>query len=396
MRFLPIAFVSLFASALPAQLFVVDPLGGGTHTDLQTAIDAAPAGAVIHVRGGSWGPLSITRSLTIVGENTPQVHAPYSGLGSQPAAITLQGSGTDTAVLAGLDVHGDADGYTWNHAGPGLTSAGFRRVAIHDCTVRGHDWDQVTGLATGASGIVVADAATLHVARSLVAASEALAGMPFTMTNAWAPDGAAGIAAPLADVVLLDTTVNGGSVGYSWWGMGVPWPTPCPCGAGGVMPGRGGDGVVAQNVFRAGGAVTPGAGSPTYIGMPPMPYGSQPPGTAVVATTEVTVAPTLAAASPLRLGAVHTITFAAATVPSLFVLGAPLAFPTSALGMQYLFVDATQPLALNFLLPSATSFALGVPANPQLLGIELAAQRIELTGSGPWVASSPTLAVVLP
>ena len=83
------------ACALPAQILVVDPLGGGTHTDLQAAINAAPAGAIIQVLGGTYGPLVVNRSVTILGVYMPIVRAPYSGTGQQPPAISLQGTGNE-------------------------------------------------------------------------------------------------------------------------------------------------------------------------------------------------------------------------------------------------------------------------------------------------------------
>jgi hypothetical protein len=383
--------LSLLAPLLPAQLLVVDPLGGGTHTDLQAAITAAPAGAVVHVRGGAWGPLVLTRSITIVGQGQPTVHAPFSGLGQQPAAITLQGSGVDTAVLAGLDVRGDANGVWWNHAGPGIASSGFAHVAVHDCTVRGHDWAMITGTATGASGIVFGGTGTLHVVRSIVGASRGYPGS----NNTWAPNGAPAISAAAARVVLLDATIAGGDVAAMVWTMGAPWTNPCPCGTPGLEPGRGGAGVVAQAVFLAGGTITGGDGAAVFSGSPPVPFGDQPDGTPIVAPAQLTVPRTLTA-SPLRLGTTHTVAFPPTTVPALFAIGAPTRWPVPVLPATFSFVDPLQPFVLHFLPPASSTFALAVPANPLLLGHLLAEQRFDLPPTGLVIASDPVLAVVLP
>jgi hypothetical protein len=382
----------LLTPLLRAQLYVVDPIGGGTHNDLQTAIDAAPPGAVIHVRGGTWGPLVVTRSLTLVGENMPLVRSTLTGVGQQPPAIQLQGSGGDTALLVGFEVRGDANGFAWNVAGPGLAASGFARIAIHDSIVRGHVWSGITGAAAGASGITVTGAATVHVVRSMVRASTSFAGS----MNQWAPNGAAAIDAPLANVMLLDATVTGGDADVSWWTMGSPWPTPCPCTPGGTAPGRGGDGVVAHHVYRAGGAITAGLGSPVRIGVPPVPYGAQPAGATIAAVATTGVAPTLSPTSALRLGATHTIAFPATSTPSLLALGAPLAWPVPVLGMPHWCLDLAQPFVLNFLPAGSTALAMQVPNAVQLLGYELGAQRADVDASGAFTATNPTFALVQP
>jgi hypothetical protein len=387
---LRVVVCAMLAPLLPAQLFVVDPLGGGTHVDLQAAINAAPAGAVIHVRGGVWGPLLVTRTLTIVGEGTPRIRSTFSGLGAQPPAIRLQGTGTETAVLAGLDVSGNANGAMWNAAGPGVSSSGFRRVAIHHCTVRGHDWTWISGTATGASAIVVADGATLQIAHSLVAASRGYPGA----NDTWAPPGAAAIAAAASAVVLLGTTVTGGAVDPMVWTMGSPWPTPCPCGPPGSEPGRGGAGVVAYSVHVAAGAITGGTGSPVIVNSAP--FGNQPDGPPLVASVVTWFAATLVPLTPLRLGTVHTLGFAATTAPTVLAVGTPLPWPASIAGIQFVFVDLAQPVALHSLPAGATSWSLPVPASATLLGLELVEQRFDPSPSGTWLATNPVLAVVLP
>jgi hypothetical protein len=394
MKSLLALLLSLSAVPLPAQLLVVDPLGGGTHIDLQTAINAAPAGAVIRVRGGTWGPLRITRSVTIVGENTPRITAPLSnpGPGSQPAGITLQGTGTQTAVLAGLDVSGMTDGATWNFAGPGISSSGFVRLAVHDCTVRGHDWTMnLTGFATGAAGIAVTGPATLHVARSVIAASR---GYPYPGIST-IPNGAHAIAAPAATVVVLDSMVRGGSVDPAVYLFPL-FPSPCPCGTPGQEPGRGGTGISAAVVHASGSTITGGTGSPVLQGMPPVPFGNQPDGVPILASAQTTFATVLSQGAPLRLGRVHAIGFASTSVPALLALGSPLRWPTPAFGIQFVFVDVAQPLSLHFLPVPSTAFSLAVPANVQLLGVELSTQRFDLGPGGAVVATNPLLAVVLP
>lgn len=387
-RFLASLFI---ACALPAQIFVVDPLGGGTHTDLQAAINAAPAGAIIQVLGGTYGPLVITRSVTVLGVNTPHLRSPpFSGSGQQPPAIRLQGTGSETAVFAGLDIGGQCGGL-WNFAGPGVASTGFARVAIYDSAVRGHVWTQANGVAWGASAIV-ADGTTLHVARCVVAASASESGV----FDVWAPSGAAAIAAPSASLVLLHSTVNGGDAGSTRFFF-QPSTVPCPCGTAGL----GGTGVVAANVFTSGSIVTGGSGSPVLFGVPgptlPTPWGQQPGGVPFAASTVVTTLPaTLAQTAPLRLGAVYSIGFVPSNALSLLLIGNPAPWPVAAAGVQFVAVDLAQPIAIEFVPATATSWSLPVPPMPGLLGFELAEQRFDLAASGTWLATNPLFGVVGP
>ena len=373
--------------SLPAQLFVVDPLGRGTHTDLQAAINAAPAGAVIEVRGGTYGPLLVTRTVTILGKNTPHVRAPYTGIGQQPPAISLQGTGSETAVLSGLDVSGLCSGSWWNLAGPGIASTGFRRLAIFDSVVRGHEWVQATGTAQSASAIVASGAAALHIVRSVVAGTQSDSGG----ANTWAPSGAIGINASSAWVTLLASTVTGGSAGSTYW-YGPP-AGPCPCPG---FPGSGGVGVSAWATYAAGSTIAGGHGSQVTSYPGSTPWGMQPAGAPIVATASTTVAATLAQTAPLRLGTVHSIGFAPSNALSLLLVGSPAPGPTSVVGVQFVAIDLAQPIVLEFVPATATSWSLALPLIAGLLGLELAEQRFDFTPSGSWVATNPVFGVVVP
>jgi hypothetical protein len=380
------ALLLALSGAGSAQLFVVDPRGGGTHTDLQAAINAAPAGAVIHVRRGTFGPLTITRSLTIVGGKDVLIRSPQFGTGAQPPAISLLGNGTESIVLANLVIRGLAGGATgWTSSGPGIRSNGFTRVAIHDCRVSGHEWSTASGLANSASGVEVAGAATLLVERSMVAASASDAGQ----LNQWAPAGAAAIDAPLAMVVVLDSKLHGGDAGASVFAF-TPWTAPCPCPG---VPGSGGHGIVAQSVIAANSSMLGGSGSPiTAVGQP---YGSQPDGRPIVAGNVTTMATTILQSAPFRLGTVLTIQFAATTGPAMVILGNPVTPPTTTLGVPQVFVDAAGPTSIGFLTAGARTSQHPIPYLTALLGLEVAAQRFDL-GIGGISATNPILGAIVP
>ncbi len=390
-----IAVVLALVVHLPAQIFVVDPLGGGTHNNLQVAINAAPSGATIHVRGGIWGPLTITRSITIIGENAPWVRSAATSnvYGSQQLpAITLQGTGTEYAVFAGLEVLG-ATGSFYGYAGPGIAASGFRHLAIHDCTVRGHAWFPLYDVLPGASAVEATGLVTLHVARSTLAASHT--GLP---SNSFYTDaGAAGINVPGASVVLLDSTVTGGNVGPMILQIGAPWPGPCPCGPAGHEPGRGGAGVIGQSVFVAGCTITGGSGSVVSTGLnPTVVLGTQPSGLPIIANAQTDVVTTLAQMTPLQLGSTYTVGFAPTTTLSLFAFGSPAPWPSPVIGVQFVLVDVLQPFALRLLPTAVDSVSLTVPDNALLLGFSLIAQRFDMGPSGLAAATNPLVAVVLP
>lgn len=386
----------LFAAALPAQLITVDPNGGGTYTDLQTAINAAPPGAVIYVTGGSFGPLTITRSVTIVGRNLPNVKAPQNGLGVQPAAITITGTGTERVVLAGLDVRGFADGFTWNVAGPGIRASGIAQLALHDCQVLAHQWINTTGSAPSASGVVVVGPVAVQILRTMVLASRSWP----VGDNWWAPDGAPGVDAPAATVTVLGSTIQGGWPQASRFTMSLPGPTACPCLPGSTFPGLGGTGLVAAVLHESVSSIQGGPGSAVEIG-PPLapswtPWGQQPTGPALVVGTQFAWAPTLQQLTMLRPGQAHQVVFQPTTTLSLFAMGTPLPAPATVAGIPFVALDVTLPYVLDALLPGATGHTLVVPNSPLLYGFQLAEQRFDLLPSGQLVASNPLLNVVQP
>jgi hypothetical protein len=116
----------------------------------------------------------------------------------------------------------------------------------------------------------------------------------------------------------------------------------------------------------------------------------------VVATASTTVAATLAQTAPLRLGTVHSIGFAPSNALSLLLVGSPAPGPTSVVGVQFVAIDLAQPIVLEFVPATATSWSLVVPPIAGLLGLELAEQRFDFTPSGSWVATNPVFGVVVP
>ena len=92
----------------------------------------------------------------------------------------------------------------------------------------------------------------------------------------------------------------------------------------------------------------------------------------------------------------HSIGFAPSNALSLLLIGHPAPWPVAAVGVQFIAVDLAQPIALEFVPATATSWSLLVPPTPGLLGFELAEQRFDLAASGAWLATNPLFGVVGP
>jgi hypothetical protein len=122
----------------------------------------------------------------------------------------------------------------------------------------------------------------------------------------------------------------------------------------------------------------------------------QPAGAPIVAGASTAFAATLTQTGPLRLGTVHSIAFAPSNALSLLLVGSPAPWPVSVAGVHLVAVELAQPIVLEFVPPTATSWSLPVPPIVGLLGFELAEQRFDFSPSGTWVATNPVFGVVVP
>ncbi|MCR9244397.1 MAG: hypothetical protein NXI31_05155 [bacterium] len=380
----------LFCSLLTSQTIVVDPNGSGNYSDLQTAINAAPANAVIHVVGGTWEALSVTRSVTIVAEPIAVISQTLSqGIGQQPPAITLQGTGTETFTLVNAVLRGTIDCVSWNYAGAGIDSTDFAAIRVFDCWIRGADWLCVTGRAGGVSGILARNANSIYVERSTIAASAAWPGL----THEFGLDGAPGITAPGADVVVAQSRVEGGDCETSYWPSFSPGPFACPCpGAAGVS-GIGGPGILASNLLDIGSIVNGGSGC--EVRWRGQPWGKQPDGPATMVGSSNQLPVSMVLASELSVGGTGEVQFAWTQDPALFVTGFPTYLPTTVAAVNHVFVDANQPFATLYLPPNSQVVQTQVPAWSGLIGLAFAHQRFDLV-AGAIVPSNPIVAVVRP
>lgn len=389
-RLTPTGLLVAAAAALvstPRGQVVVDPNGGGHFTSLQAAIDAVPEHTVLRVVGGTYGPLEISKSLTIVGDPAPTLTSPPTGPGpSLPSAITLQGTGSERLVLSRVLVTGTIDGIIYGSARAAIGGAGFAALDVYDSTIEAPTWFRLTGVGIGTSAIDLPGASVL-IARSTVrgaSSEEDRAGVLFL------PDGVAGVSADT--VVVLDSTVVGGGAGLTQFTFGPPQATPCPCPA---YSGRGGPGITAQRVFDAGSVVLGGTGSQVEFSLgftgPYWPWGAQPNGPAFHAAQRVQLPSTVFAFAPPEVGTTYTLGYS----PPLplaggLAVGVLAAQPQPLFG-SWFFLDLATLYGSVPVVPGLLSSHLAIPAMPSLVGAHLSFQLVLLDGT----LSNPVGAVIV-
>jgi hypothetical protein len=368
-----ILVLCLCASTTPGQI-VVDPSGGGHFRDLQAAITAAPANAVIKVIGGTYGPLMIDKSLTIAGAPAPTIRSPDAGSGfAQPPAIALAGNGNERLVLQNLRVRGSVNGAVYGEAGPGIRGRGFAELRVYDSVVEAHEWFLLTGLGPGQPAIELTGADTILIANSSVRGS--LTDNDSTPIG-WLPPGVPGIRAAGATVIALTSTIRGGGCGRSDFDFAPPEPTPCPCN---TTAGVGGPGVISGSLIDVGSVVVGGSGSdvfyrPTFMG-PWLPWGRQPDGQAFVVSRRTAMPLDLFAGTVPRLGTTWQIdVLFSVRLPGVLLFGslAPTALPF--LG-SFLFIDPSRPFVV---LPAQRVIDIPIPNEPTLGGGEACVQVLSM------------------
>ena len=207
----------MFAPALDAQTLHVPTM----FPTVQDALDAAPSGAVVVVHGGTWGPITITRPVTLIGDPTPII----GGLDGFSSPITLAGSGTGQVTLSSIHA-GDSfpDSIVSAVPPPGIQGGGFDELYIADSGIVAPTRGQFgcTGLGLGNSAIDV-DVPLLVLERSFAIGGgacidDACTGAP--------PDWIPPPAIVAGTVVMLDSGAQGGSNGSF---QNVNWPTDAEC-----------------------------------------------------------------------------------------------------------------------------------------------------------------------
>jgi len=280
-----LGFAALFAlvpcAPAAAQVYVVDPAGGGDFTDLQVALDSVPDGAALRVRG-HWhdAPIVIRKSVAIAGlqletafgPSIPSVNAAISIDAGPDATVTL----ADVAIELGAAIELDGtDGIVVHSAGD---------VVLSNVTI------VCNGVMLGADEFYGRNGIGVSVdhARSLLIDGCDITGgggygfvrLSYCDPNPRPPDGGAAVSIGLLDEPLRvsDSRLEGGAgsgVDY-WCGEGCEWDAIVPGGDGGAALDHSGGLTITSNVKLLGGA--PGRAR-TWDCRPPLSLDGKPGGT---------------------------------------------------------------------------------------------------------------------
>jgi hypothetical protein len=394
LRALAVLAAALSSAPVDAQSIRVNPNGGAHFTDLQTAIDAAPAGATIRVQGGTWGPIVVRRSVRLIGEPTfdifvqGQVLAGSGGL-VQDRALTLLGSGADELELSHCTIHGRVPGPLFSQCSPAISGGGFRSVRILSSLIEAPRWQNVTGLAIGQPAIALAPGAHLFVADSAIvgATSSECCGSSF----AFGPRGGAGIEAPGCRVTVLDSQVRGGDGMATFWSFFPPSNSACPCPASAPFDSHGGAGVIADLLLEGNSSITGGLGGDVWYdpGFGLQPWGRQPDGVPAVVSRRVTWTDDVTITYGRSLGG--SVEFKDNSgLFTVVLMGLPAADPLELGGGEWLYLDPAAPILVQGL-PPGGQLSIAVPRDVQLIGAMLATH---FGGPPPSLLSRPLVTVV--
>lgn len=392
-----IAALALSGTALGTQI-TVNPNGGGNYTDLQAAIDAAQPGDVILVVGGCYREIVIDKPLSIVGSakivrTTASCTSVFQGSGifddcddACPAVVIAPSAGAVT--FAGITIQGQYSAFLDGTAQPTIFSSPGVDLSFFDCTITGPTSFETDGVAANTSAAIQAPNATVTLVRTTVSGGSHVFDIVGSgaIAQVLAFDGPPGILA--GTVTMLDSTVVGGSQGeWSIDGSGTGCPAPW---APGIQPsfGRGGAGIVADKVYRAGGSLAGGLGATiTNSCSPPTTVHNQQPSGVDCDCVQYVVLPNdLASSGQIHIGSPWSAT--AAGSGGLLLLGTPMPQPLNA-----------PPYGLLFVLPPTSlapipgnSIGAVVPSNPQLIGLQIGVQWLSPSGA----LSRPVFEIVRP
>jgi hypothetical protein len=338
----------------------------GDHATVQGAVDAAAPGDRIVVHGGTHASITIDRPLTLVGDPAPLfVNGDVSLFGTALAPIRLAGPGAGRVVLCNVAVGGTVNGTWFSLTEAGIDGGGFDELHLYDCTVAGPSWVLLTGMAAGAPGLDVG-------VETLLVSDSSIVGSPSGSDDCYGsgPGGPAGIHAPGALTILMDSSVQGGG------SETICAAEFCP-----LVGGAGGPGVVAATLLHADSTVSGGAGALySYIdeNWALVPCGRASDGPANVVTSEVELPAGLQASGTPRIGGTWTLAWDPdATAILLLACERSLApYPLAFLG--WYFIDADPGQAWFVALPTAGARTVYFPASEDLIGLTLSAQLYDL------------------
>jgi hypothetical protein len=368
---------------------IVDQVGGGDYTDLQTALNQVASGEIIHVRGGSFDPIIITKPVTIIGSPAPVINVGPPQAGIQPAVITLAGPGSGAVILANIVVGGILDGFISSRVNPAINGSGFSELLISRSIIQAPYWQHssLSGTATGGRAIKVT-VSEITISHSTISASA-------SDTNSCYGYGQAGVEAiyaPGATLTLLDSTVHGGDGSIVCDYFGPPAPSACPCAG---LGGEGGDAINVGTLYQTDSTIIGGFGGDVFYyddHFQTVDFGQQPHGHSLAnGTTEIGLPSITLTSDAPHIGAPFTLSYPLVTVPLSLTaslgVGQPLLFP----GFGYVMLNFLNWFVLGSLPLGSTSFVLPIPNDAALIG-----QKLVFHTFGANFVSRPVIEVIFP
>jgi len=354
---------ALLLAAVPsAQVIHVVP---GDPVALQNALNAAPAGAAVVVHGGTWGPITISRPVTLIGDPLAVIES-----GIVPP-IALDGSGAGQVTLSSLEVRAGSHNCC-AHPPPGITGSGFEELHIFDSAVIA-DLRGVFGLDGLGYGNSAIDADVPFLLLERSSAVGGGAGIDDACTGSppgWIPPPAV----IGGTVVLIDSGVQGGGNGSF---QNVNWPTNAECDPGNCPFLPGGAGIACGTLYYDG-SVLPVSGGEGARWSPCA--GSfccqSPPGPAVVASQGIALPDDLAIGG--LVGRRLTLILSAPGPLARLLMAAGSVPPSLVPGLGYSFLDPGTTRSLGAV-ATPGSLDLDIPNTLSLIGRTLAFQLVDPT-----------------
>jgi len=343
-----------------AQAPVVVPID---FADVQAAIDGVAAGGTVVVQGGEHDPIVIDKPLTLVGDPAP-LFRPIPGGGpftTHPPLIALQGPGAGRVVLKSVDTGGSADGQLYATFSAPVAGGGFDALVVEDCSILAPTWINLSGGAFGAAAVDVSVPTVLIERSTLRGGRDRL-----DICASFSFDGHAGVRAPGASLVVLDSLVEGGA-GEDLCLAEVA------CNPALATGGAGGPGVVVDRLFHAQSTIRGGAGgAQTCWGVPISPA---PSGPDVVAGQVVHLTENLFGDDPLAIGQSWDLGYVVAGAVSVLFVAYEPGVPFEVPPLGWLFFAPSSVIATPFV-PGGVVFGIvtktfHVPADASLVGLPL-------------------------
>ncbi len=346
----------------------------GDYPNLQAAIDAAAAGDVIVVSTGyTQDPVVIDKALTILGDPMFSVRTECGFPGActdcpEPDhAFRLAGPGTGRVVI------GNAQTTSFDCFYPAASIGGGGFDELHLFNVEFHPVSGQTGLGYGSSTIQVDVPHVLVEGSSIrggIVDCDHCSGFLYDVVYA-------AIEAPASAVTILNSEVVGGGNAYFCC-------QGCTCPAGLPEGGKGGNGVVASEVFvDSASTVAGGAGSTFYAypgpaGTGGVACGKKRDGVAFIAGAVHALPGAVTGSGATRLGGTFTLSFEVPGPLAVLYLSLRVGEPVLVPGSGYSYLH-TPVLAQPVTTGSPQTLAFAVPPAPELVGLERAFQILDFT-----------------